>query len=111
MKNEIVELPQLMVDSSEKDGQPEIVMDYVISWCLRRGDVICCEEKPILYNYCRNMLATLLEIELNDSITFEKVKTWKQECDIDIWVELQVNREGVLEKHAILIEDKVKTIL
>lgn len=109
MKNEIVELPKLMVDSSEYDGKAEIVMDYVLSWCLRRADVICSNEKPILYNYCRTMLASLLEIELNDSITFEDVKVWKQEYYIDVWVELQVNRGGVLEKHAILIEDKYYT--
>ena len=109
MKNEIVELPKLMVDSSEYDGKAEIVMDYVLSWCLRRADVICSNEKPILYNYCRTMLATLLEVELNDSITFEDVKVWKQEYNIDVWVELQVNRGGVLERHAILIEDKYYT--
>ena len=109
MKNEIVELPKLMVDSSEYDGKAEIVMDYVLSWCLRRADVICNNEKPILYNYCRTMLATLLETEPNDSIIFEDVKVWKQEYNIDVWVELQVNRGGVLEKHAILIEDKYYT--
>ena len=109
MKNEIVALPKLMVDSTESDGKAEIVMDYIISWCLRRADVICSNEKPILYNYCRILLATILEIELNDSIKFQEVKVWKQECNIDIWVELQVNRDGVLEKHAILIEDKYYT--
>ncbi len=109
MKNEIVELPKLMVDSTESDGKAEIVMDYIISWCLRRADVICSNEKPILYNYCRILLATILEIELNDSIKFQEVKVWKQESYIDIWVELQVNRDGVLEKHAILIEDKYYT--
>lgn len=106
MKSKIVELPKLMVDSSEYDGKAEIVMDYVISWCLRRADVICSKEKPILYNYCRTMLAMLLGIELKDSITFENVEVWKQEYNIDLWVELQVNREGMLERHAILIEDK-----
>ena len=30
MKNEIVELPKLMVDSSGYDGKAEIVMDYVL---------------------------------------------------------------------------------
>ena len=99
-------LPKLMVDSTETDGQAEIVMDYVISWCLRRADVICSGEKTILYNYCRTILATLLGIEVNDSVQFEDVQVWKQENRIDLWVELQVNRCGALEKHAILIEDK-----
>ena len=109
MKNEIVELPKLMVDSSENDGKAEVVMDYIISWCLRRADVICRYEKPILYNYCRIILATLLEIELNDAIEFQEVKVWKQDNNIDLWVELQVFRDGGFEKHAILIEDKYYT--
>ena len=51
------ELPKLMVDSSEKDGKAEIIMDYVLSWCLRRADEICQKDnKPILYEYCRYML-------------------------------------------------------
>lgn len=99
-------LPKLMTDSTEKDGQAEIMMDYVISWCLRRADVICGREKPILYNYCRTILATLLGIEVDDSVQFEDVQVWKQENRIDLWVELQVNRCGAIEKHAILIEDK-----
>ena len=61
-------MPKLMVDSSENDGKAEIVMDYVLSWCLRRADVICLHDnKPILYRYCRNMLALLCDIDLNDS--------------------------------------------
>ena len=41
------ELPKFMVDSSDKDGKAEIVMDYVMSWCLRRADEICeSDNKP-----------------------------------------------------------------
>ena len=99
------ELPKLMVDDSEKDGPAEAVMDYVLSWSLRRADVNCIKlepEKPKLYNYCRLILAKFLEINLDDSVVFENVKVWKQECYIDLWVEVQVNGKN----HAILIEDK-----
>ena len=41
-------LPKLMVDSSEKDGKAEIVMDYVLSWCLRRADEICQRDKSCM---------------------------------------------------------------
>ena len=41
------EMPKLMIDDSENDGKAEIVMDYVLSWCLRRASVICANEKPV----------------------------------------------------------------
>lgn len=103
--SDLKELPKLMVDDSEKDGPAEAVIDYVLSWCLRRADVNCIKlepEKPKLYNYCRLILAKFLEIDLDDSVVFENVKVWKQECYIDLWVEVQVNGKN----HAILIEDK-----
>lgn len=100
------ELPKLMVDDSEKDGKAEIVMDYVLSWCLRRGDIICSGEKPILYNYCRQMLGIILGIAVNDDTLFRNVRVWKEEQQIDLWVELEVETCGEVTKHAILIENK-----
>lgn len=106
MKTDLIEIPKLMEDDSEKDGRPELVMDYIISWTLRRADVKCSIEKPILYRYCREIMAKLLDISLDNNILFEQVKVWKQEQDIDLWVELQINRNGICQQHAILIEDK-----
>lgn len=106
MKAEMIELPKLMEDNSEKDGCPELVMDYIISWTLRRADVKCSVEKPILYGYCREILAKLLGISLDDNTLFEQVRVWKQDHKIDLWIELQINRNGAIEQHAILIEDK-----
>lgn len=103
----MIEMPRLMVDSSENDGKAEIVMDYVLSWCLRRADVICQNDnKPILYRYCRNMLALLCDKDLNDSIIFRGVRVWKEDQHIDLWVELIIENNGVADKHAILIENK-----
>ena len=98
--------PQLMLDETETDGHAEPIMDYVISWCIRRADVRCRNEKPILYSYCRQILAKLLEITLTDDVEFHDVKVWKQEQKIDLWVELEVIKNGESAKHAILIEDK-----
>ena len=104
------ELPKLMVDSSEKDGKAEIVMDYVLSWCLRRADEICqIDNKPILYEYCRYMLGKLCEIDVNESVVFKDVKVWKEDQNIDLWVELIVETDGKSQKHAILIENKYYT--
>ena len=45
------ELAKLIVDSSEKDVKAEILMDYVLSWCLKRADEICkTDNKPIYMN-------------------------------------------------------------
>ena len=105
------ELPKLMVDDSEKDGKAEIVMDYVLSWCLRRADVICRGEKPVLYNYCRQMLGILLGIAINDDTLFRNVRVRKERQQIDLWVELEVDLLGEVTKHAILIENKYYTAL
>ena len=104
------ELPKLMIDSSEKDGKAEIVMDYVLSWCLRRADEICQKDnKPILYEYCRYMLGKLCEIDVNESVVFKDVMVWKEDQNIDLWVELIVETDGKSQKHAILIENKYYT--
>ena len=102
-------MPQFMRDSSSNDGHAEPVMDYVISWCLRRADVICKDEKPILYSHCRYMLAMLLGLPDYSNLLFRDVKVWKQDQDIDLWVELKVEKDGLLAKHAILIENKYLT--
>ena len=105
-----MELPKLMKDSSEKDGKAEIVMDYVLSWCLRRADEICQRDnKPILYEYCRYMLGKLCEIDVNDSVNFKNVEVWKEDQNIDLWVELDVEINDTSQKHAILIENKYYT--
>ena len=104
-------MPQFMRDSSQNDGNAEPVMDFVISWCLRRADVICKDEKPILYRHCRFMLGKLLSIENTDDVIFSNVKVWKQDQNIDLRVELEVERKGEITKHALLIEDKYYTNL
>lgn len=51
----------LMRDSSEKDGNIETVLDYILSWTLRRASDVYSNEKPILYQYCRRILFKLLD--------------------------------------------------
>ena len=109
MKSNRTDMPQLMVDQTEKNGKAECMMDYVISWCLRRADVICKDEKPILYSHCRYMLAMLLGQSDYSNLLFRDVKVWKQNQEIDLWVELKVEEDGLLTKHAILIENKYLT--
>ena len=101
--------PQLMLDETVGDGHAEPVMDYVISWCLRRADVICKDEKPILYSHCRFMLGKLLSIKNTDDVIFSNVKVWKQWEKIDLRVEVDVEQRGEITKHALLIENKYYT--
>ena len=102
-------MPQFMRDNSQKDGHAETVMDYVISWCLRRADVICKDEKPILYSHCRFMLGKLLGEDNIDDVIFSNVKVRKQDQHIDLWVELTKACQGEITKHALLIENKYYT--
>ena len=102
-------MPQFMRDSSSNDGHAETVMDYVISWCLRRADVICKDEKPILYSHCRFMLGKLLGIKNTDDVIFSNVKVRKQDQHIDLWVEVDVEQMGKITKYALLIENKYYT--
>ena len=98
-----------MRDNSQNDGHAETVMDYVISWCLRRADVICMDEKPILYSHCRFMLGKLLGKKNIDDVIFSNVKVRKQDQHIDLWVEVDVEQRGKMSKYALLIENKYYT--
>lgn len=102
------EMPKLMQDSSDKDGHAETVMDYVISWCLRRAQSMCKTEKPILYSKCRYMLCKLLDIAVSDieSVEFKRVEVWKQWERIDLFVEVDAIMNKAEKQYAILIEDK-----
>ena len=102
-------MPQFMRDNSSNDGHAEPVMDYVISWCLRRADVICKDEKPILYSHCRFMLGKLLDENNIDDVIFSNVKVWKQWEKIDLRVEVDVEQRGKITKYALLIENKYYT--
>ena len=103
--------PQFMVDETESDGHVEPIIDYVISWCLRRADVRCKDEKPILYSHCRFMLGKLLSIKNTDDVIFSNVKVWKQWENIDLRVEVDVEQRGKISKYALLIENKYYTSL
>lgn len=104
-----MENPMLMRDSSEKDGKAEIVMDYVLSWCLRCAQDECFPDKPILKKYCRFMLSRLLKMSL-DGISVQSVEVWKEWNQIDLCVEVVLKREtGEVENHAIMIENKYYT--
>ena len=102
-------MPQFMRDNSQNDGHAEPIMDYVISWCLRRADVICKDEKPILYSHCRFMLAMLLGLSDYSNLLFRDVKVWKQWNKIDLRVEVDVEQMGKITKYALLIENKYYT--
>lgn len=99
-----MELPKLMRDDSEKDGHAETVMDYVFSWCFRMAKDEYSEEKPILCSQCKDILCRVLE-ETSD-VEILDVKVWKQEEKIDLWVEVELRKNGQIEYHAILIENK-----
>ena len=102
----IMELPRLMRDSTTKDGHAEIVMDYVLSWCLRYAESKYNSIRPILSHYCRYMLGKLIDKDITLETNILSVKVWKENKRIDLTVEVVIDNNGTLEKHAILIENK-----
>lgn len=107
-KNNEIKSPLLMVDSSEKDGKAEIVMDYILSWCLRCTQDGYILDKPILKEKCTFMLSKLLGFSLTNK-TIKSVKVWKEWEHIDLCVEVIISCETGEEKHAIMIENKYYT--
>ena len=91
----------LMKDSSEGDSQKETMIDFILSWTLRRSIQQYSEEKPILYQYCRKILGKLIGIEMTDD-----VQQWKY---IDLWANIRITCNGKEEFHAVLIENKAYT--
>ena len=95
----------LMKDSSYGDCQKETMLDFILSWTLRRASSAYANEKTILYNYCREILFRLLDIKEYDNIEVCSVETWKQWEHIDLHTNIELSINGKPEWHAILIEN------
>lgn len=98
-----------MKDSSEGDSRKETMIDFILSWTLRRAMQQYCEEKTTLYQYCRKILGKLIGIEMTDNVQVISVETWKQWKYIDLWANIRIARNGKEEFHAVLIENKAYT--
>lgn len=107
MENEKKSL--LMRDSSEGDSQKETMIDFILSWTLRRAMQKYSDEMPILHHYCNNILCKLIGITITDDTQVLAVETWKQWKYIDLWVNIKLIRDGNEEFHAVLIENKAYT--
>jgi histidinol phosphatase-like enzyme len=103
---EKLKLPLLMVDSKEKDGKAETMLDYVLSWCLRWAESKYLHIKPTLTQYCRYMLGLLIDENIDDSVNVKSVKVWKQWERMDLTVEVVLEKNGIESNYAILIENK-----
>lgn len=100
----------LMNESNGTGGHIEAMLDYVLSWTLRRAAAEYATEKAILYGYCRAILFKLLEIEKYAQITVKSVEAWKQWNRIDLHANIELEYDGGrTEHHAILIENKAYT--
>lgn len=101
-----------MHDNTEnKDGKIETIMDYTISWTLRRAQKCFSEDKPTLYSYSRRILGKLLNKDIDESVSVEEVKVQKQHHNIDLWIDVYLSINGYPEKHAILIENKAYSFI
>lgn len=99
-----------MCDASESDGRKETVMDFVMSWTLRRAASTFKDEKPLLYNACRRILFGLLDMDRNCTAEVEKVVVRKGWKNTDLMAEIVLHyTNGKKEYHALLMENKVWT--
>lgn len=105
--------PFFLLDNSNKNGHVEPIMDYVLSWCLRCTNYQYVKDfQPILHKYCMYMLCKLIgKLQDINNIEIDDVTVWRQERQIDLWVEIELHVEDRKEKHAILIENKYFTLL
>lgn len=100
----------LMRDSSTGNGPSEAVLDFVLSWTLRRACIQYATEAPKLYEYCRKILFNLLEIDYDQTVKVLSVETWKQWNKIDLHANITLeDANGDRQHHALLIETKVYT--
>ena len=95
----------LMRDSTRNNGYAEIVMDYIISYTLRKSYE---NDMPIFQRNSRAILFKRIGLEdVGQKII--SVKVWKQWKRMDLCAEILLDIDGVEEKHALLIEDKFYT--
>lgn len=99
----------LMRDSSEGDSRKETMIDFILSWTLRRAMQQYSTDKTTLYTYCRNILGKLIDVPMTDDTQIICVETWKQWHYIDLWANISLIRNGQEEFHAVLIENKAYT--
>lgn len=98
-----------MNDNSDSDSK-ELIIDYFLSWSIR-----CAESNTygnsLMNTYCKNLLSQFLFKNIStlntDYKSIESVKTWRQWKQIDLCVEVVLNKQdGSQESHALLFENK-----
>ena len=101
---------KFMTDHSEGDKGKEAVMDFQVSWVLRMAaDENYTKDKPIFRLYSKFMLFKLLGMPFPNPIQIKKVRVWKEWENIDLCVEVELERNKEIEYHFILIENKIYT--
>lgn len=99
-----------MTDHSLGDKGKEAVMDFQVSWVLRMAaDQEYTKDKPALRLFSKYMLLKLLGMPFPNPVRIKKVKVWKEWENIDLCVEVDLERNNKIESHFILIENKVYT--
>lgn len=103
-------LSLFMCDDSASDKGKEAVMDFVLSWTLRRAQSRYRREKSPLHAACRHILFGLLEIADYSAIEVEEVRTEKQWKNTDLVARVTLRLPGgQTQEHALLVENKVYT--
>lgn len=102
-------LPSFFNDESNTD-KFESLIDFFISWTLRCAEESYNEENTnSVHKHAKSILSILLFGEKNvlSNSIIKSVKTWKQISYIDVLAEVEIETNGELKKHVIVIENKM----
>ncbi|MDE5963744.1 MAG: PD-(D/E)XK nuclease family protein, partial [Alistipes sp.] len=101
-----------MCDDSECDHGKETMLDYELSWVIRlAADREQCKGNEALYTKCRAILGKLLEEKRVGEYHVKSASVWKQWRRIDLTANIMLEKNGCLEKHVIIVENKAYTQL
>lgn len=90
---------------SNNEGKCEEIIDYILSFTFHMASDSNMRHK--LRNECRRILLFFLEIDTDNSkISITRVSPTKQWKRIDLIVDVELIKNGIVENHCILIETK-----
>lgn len=96
--------PIFFIDDTDSLKMKKIIV-FFISWTIRCADEKHQNRNKKVYNYAQRIVAKLLLFENTDRLTFSNIRLLKQNKNIDLWVELKVNKQ----EYALIIRNKMQS--
>lgn len=93
-----------MQDCSTGNSGTEAILDFQMSWLLRL--VTKKDADKTLQDISYNTISILLGLT-KGSFEVESVRVWKQWKYIDVKAEVSIRKDGVIENHLVVLENKI----